>query len=262
MGRRRLIGQSGRGDTANAVSPELLMAVVEFIRAARDRGASKPTAEEIAIHLRQTEGKIKRACAVLESHGLVRASRAAAEHTNPGFTIMAEGTTVVRDEEAAARDRIVNTLLRATARVFKSDLGIDLRLAGGEERHDEATTEDLSVFVRVTGNIEGCIFFGLDRMVARELLTILLRRPPSGIDERALRILNKLVERIVGFARAEFAAAGYSMDVSPASTVQPAGMRITTLGFPQIVATLRSEHGPVVVHVALRETGNRDALAA
>lgn len=253
---------SGRGDTANAVPPELLKTVVELIQAAEDRGERAPTVEEIAIQLRQIEGKIKRACEALESQGLVRASQAAAEHTNPGYTITREGTTEGRGEETAARDRIVNSLLRATSRVFKTDLGIDLRLAGGEVRHDQVTTEDLSVFVRVTGSIEGCVFFGLDRTVARELLTIVLRRPPPGIDQRALRILNTLVDRISGLARVELAAAGYSVDISPASTVQPIGMRITTLGVPQVVATLQSKRGPVVVHVVLREAPDRDALAA
>lgn len=168
----------------------------------------------------------------------------------------------MQSQETTARDKIVNALLRATAMVFKNDLGIELQLEGGVVCEDQATTEDLSVFVRVTGSVEGCVFFGLDRVVAREILTIVLRRPPAGIDERALRILNRIVERIVGHARDEFAADGYSVDVSPASTVQPAGTRITTLGVPQIVAVLRSKRGPVVVHMVLRDVPRPEALAA
>ncbi len=168
----------------------------------------------------------------------------------------------MREQKPSERDKIVNALLRATARVFKRDLGIDLRLAGGMVSEDQATTEDLSVFVRFAGRFEGCVFFGLNRGVAREILAIVFRRPPAGIDDRALRVLNRIVERIVGHARDELAASGFNVDITSASIVQPAGTRITTLGAPHVVAILQSKRGPVVVHIVLRDTPQRRALAA
>lgn len=168
----------------------------------------------------------------------------------------------MRNQETGVRDKMVNALLQATARVFRSDLGIDLRFIGSTVREDQETTEDLSVFVRLTGSVEGCVFFGLDRGMAREILAIVLRRPSAGIDERAIRILNRIVERIVGHARDEFMAGGHSIEISSASTVQPSGLRITTLGVPQVVAVLRSKRGPVMVHIVLREVPQADALAA
>ncbi|MCH7643001.1 MAG: hypothetical protein IIC30_06955 [Chloroflexi bacterium] len=168
----------------------------------------------------------------------------------------------MRNQETAVRDKMVNALLRATARVFRSDLGIDLRFIGSTVREDQETTEDLSIFVRLTGSVEGCVFFGLDRGMAREILAIVLRRPSAGIDERAIRILNRIVERIAGHARDEFMAGGHSIEISSASTVQPSGLRITTLGVPQVVAVLRSKRGPVMVHMVLREVPQADALAA
>jgi hypothetical protein len=44
--------------------------------------------------------------------------------------------------------------------------------------------------------------------------------------------------------------------------VRPAGIRITTLGITQVVATLDSQLGPIIVHVVLRETPVEDQLAA
>ncbi|MDA1258324.1 MAG: chemotaxis protein CheX [Chloroflexi bacterium] len=246
----------------NEVPEELLKSIIRLIQSDQDRGNPPPSAEGIAVRLGRSEGNIKRACLTLESHGLVRASRAAAEHTNPSYTISREGTAAVREAEGAARDEVVNALLRATARVFKSDLGVEIRLGGGEVREDQATTEDLSIFIRVSGRFEGSIFFGLDRGVAREILTIAFRRPPSGINEKAIRVMNTLVNRIADAARRDFEAAGYIVHLSPASTVQPVGTRITTLGVPQIVATLQSKRGPIMVHVSLREVPERGALAA
>ena len=64
----------------------------------------------------------------------------------------------VPDQETAVRDKMVNALLQATVGVFRSDLGVDLRLDGSEVSEAQATTEDLSVFTRFTGRIEGCVF--------------------------------------------------------------------------------------------------------
>ncbi len=254
--------KSRKAVDANTVPPELMKSVVDFIRVAGEKGFPAPTAEQLAVELRQTEGSIKRACALLESHGLVRASRKATEHTNPSYTVPRQARPSAPGQEAGTRERVVHSLLRATASVFKSDLKVDLRLAGNEIRDDQATTEDLSVFVRVNGEYEGNICFGLSRNVARALIGVVARQRITSINRPGLRILNMLVDRIVALALSELVASGYFIDVHPASTVQPAGMKITTLGVQQIVATLESRHGPVIVHFVLREAQADDALAA
>ncbi|MDP6822525.1 MAG: hypothetical protein QF554_04460 [Dehalococcoidia bacterium] len=257
-------GSSKSGNTAdaNTVPPELMKSVVDFIRAAEESGFPAPTAEQLAVKLRQTEGSINRACALLESHGLVRASQKTSEHTNPSYTISRQARSPAPVNETGTRDRIVNGLLRATAAVFRSDFKVDLRLAGGEIRDDQATTEDLSVFVRVNGQYQGSICFGLSRNVARALIGEVARRHITSINQPGLRILNMLADRIVALARSELGASGYFIDVHPAATVQPAGMKITTLGVRQVVATLEGRHGPIVVHVVLREAQAVDAIAA
>ena len=82
------------------------------------------------------------------------------------------------------------------------------------------------------------------------------------IDEQAVTMLNSLANRIVGLNRSELAAAGYSIDVSPASIVHSVGMKITTLGTQQVVATLDSPFGPIMIRIVLREPPVDEELAA
>ena len=198
----------------------------------------------------------------MEAQGSIIASRSASEHTNPSYVASQQAASIPEDDEAAARDKIVNTILRATSAVFISNLKVDIRLAGGELKDDQVTTEDLSIFIRVTGRLEGNICFGLNRKVARELIGIIGQQRVTSINKDGVQKLNSLANRILSVARGELQANGCSIDVWPASLVQPIGLRITTLGAQQVVATLNSQIGPIVVHVVLRETPVEDELAA
>jgi len=63
---------------------------------------------------------------------------------------------------------------------------------------DQATTKEVSVFMRVSGEFNGSVYYGLDRVVAIEVVTIAKRRPASGMSSESLRILNELVGQIGG----------------------------------------------------------------
>lgn len=252
----------GRTTDVNTVPVELMRSVVELIAVAEKSGSPALAVEQLAATLSQSEGMIERASAYLEAQGSIRASRKASAYNGPSYITSQQAASMQEDEEAVARGKIVNTVLRATSVVLRSNLKVDIRLAGGELKNDQVTTEDLSIFIRVTGRLEGSICFGMSRKIARELIEVITRQRVKSIDQQGVRILNSLIDRIVHVAGGELQASGYSVDVWPASTVQPSGLRITTLGVPQVVATLNSQRGAIVVHVVLRETPFEDELAA
>ena len=152
--------------------------------------------------------------------------------------------------------------LRSAARVFESELGIDVQLTGEEMRQDSVTTEDISVFLRVSGQIKGSIYFGMDRAVALELLTIERRHPASGIGAKSITNWNRLVGRIGGHVQCEFAGAGYSVGISSASTIRPIGMKIARFSAFHIVANLDIEKDPITAHMSLRRSTSEGVLAA
>ncbi|MDP6822524.1 MAG: chemotaxis protein CheX [Dehalococcoidia bacterium] len=275
-------------EKSSPVPEELLKAVVDLVRAYEDRSNPPPTTLDMAAGLGLNEREVRLACSTLEADGLVRPLHTS-QLAGPGYATAGERAPAVTQapattpepppEPAAAskpdpaseadtpesvrdRKRMVFALVRSTARVFKSELDIDVQMEGGEVREDEATSEDLSVFLRVNGQIEGSVYYGMNRAVALELLSTAQRRPIGGVDAESLLVLNTLVGRIGDHIRGEFAAAGFSVEISPASTVQPAGTKITTRGIPQIVANLKSEFGPIYAHVSLRKAVVETPLAA
>lgn len=235
----------------NAVPNELLMALARALASSQKREVAPPTIEQLAVHFRQSPDVIKRAFGVLKARELQNVSRAPSGRTNPG-----------RSQRLNPVGNAVNSLLRATVQTFRSDLKLDLLLGEQAFRHDQVTTEDFSVYVQITGALEGSVCFGVSRQAARHLIGVVARRRIGSVDSSSLLILNRLVDRIMNRTRSHLDQNGHPIFTSPASTIYPSGMKITTLGMPQCVANLRSKFGPVVVHAVLAETSGHNRLAA
>ena len=158
------------------------------------------------------------------------------------------------------RQEFVNPFLAAAQHVFEVELGQELKFAGAQAAEDTMTSEDITAFIGVTGQLEGNVFYGFKRGVARAILTIMLGRPPAGMDQMSLSALGELANMITGNAAIGLARAGFSTDLTPPTLIQPKGSKFTTLGCPQIVVDLESECGPFPVRISLRE--NEDQIAA
>ena len=144
--------------------------------------------------------------------------------------------------------------------MFEVELGQELRFAGAQVTEDTITSEDITAFIGVTDRLEGNVFYGFKRSAARSILTIMLGKPPAGMDQMALSALGELANMITGNAAIGLAGAGFSMNLTPPTLIQPKGSKFTTLGCPQIVVQLEIDCGPFLVRISLRE--NEDQLAA
>jgi len=239
-----------------------MKSMVDLVSAVEQNGAASPSTEEVASRLGQAEDTIRRASAMLEYHGYLRMSRTGSDLRAQSFALTTPGRSPMQDDEAASRDRVVTALLRATSRYFKSELNIGVTLSGGETLDIQEMTEEFSVFIRVSGQLDGSICFGLNRIAASAVIYAIAGQHIGGIDDHSVQFLNSMANRIIASTCAKLAILHCSLEMLPASTVRSSGMRITTLGTSEVIATLSSGHGPVVAHVVLRNPEVEKALAA
>ncbi len=157
------------------------------------------------------------------------------------------------------RQEFVNPFLTAAQHVFRMELGWELEFSGAELANDEVTSEDITAFIGVTGELEGNVFYGFRRPVMRSIVTTMLGRPQAGMDQLALSALGELANMITGNASGGLAAAGYTTDLTPPRLVWPKGSRFTTLGIPQILIRFETECGPFPIRVSLRENSQKMA---
>jgi CheY-specific phosphatase CheX len=67
------------------------------------------------------------------------------------------------------RQEFVNPFLTAAQHVFEVELGQELKFAGARATEDTITSEDITAFIGVTGRLEGNVFYGFKRAVARSI---------------------------------------------------------------------------------------------
>ena len=158
------------------------------------------------------------------------------------------------------RQDFINPFLAAVEHVFQSEFGWDLKFCGTEVADDQVTSEDLTVFIGVTGRVEGNVFYGFTSSMARSVLGVMLERPRSRMDEVAQSALGELANMITARAGVGLEAAGYPTRLTPPTLVQPMGRTFTIFGIPQILVRFECERGPFPIRVSLRE--NRREMAA
>ena len=152
------------------------------------------------------------------------------------------------------RQEFVNPFLTAAQHVFEVELGQELKFAGAQMADDTMTSEDITAFIGVTGRLEGNVFYGFKRRVARAILTIMLGKPPAGMDTMALSALGELANMITGNAAIGLAAAGYSTDLTPPTLIQPKGSKVTHPGRPPILVHRQADCRAVPLPTSPRET--------
>jgi len=129
---------------------------------------------------------------------------------------------------------------------------------------DQATTKEVSVFMRVSGEFNGSVYYGLDRAVAIEVVTI--RQTPTSFGHE-LRIFANIertcrTDRWLGSTRVCIGGLSRRYLTGAYHSTQPAGIRITTNGTPQVATTLKSPMGPIAAHVSLFTSNVESTLAA
>lgn len=152
-----------------------------------------------------------------------------------------------------------NPFLNAARHVFWTKLGQDLKVTRVELVDDRVTSEDITVFLGITGQVEGTVFYGFEDAVACAVITILRGQPTAGMDRTALSTLGELAAMITNTASTHLAAAGHSTGLTPPALIRPKGRRFTTLGIPQVHVCFGSRCGPFSVRVSLREKPQKAA---
>lgn len=140
------------------------------------------------------------------------------------------------------RQEFVNPFLSAAQHVFEVELEHEFKFAVAQVTEDTITSENITASIGVSGRLEGNVFYGFKRRVARAILTIMLGKPSSEMDQMALSALGEPANMITGNAAISLVRAGYSTDLMP-----------PTLGCPQIVGDLTVNASVPRLHQLSRE---------
>ncbi len=153
------------------------------------------------------------------------------------------------------KEQYVNAFLFPATLVWESELNTDLEFISAMPRRDDKTMSDLSVLIRVTGDLVGWVSYELRKKDALRVVGTMMSERVFELDELGHSALGEVANMITGNAATALEVAGYTCDLRPPEFLAGLGRDFPPTPAPiQIRADFRSEVGVLAVRIALGES--------
>lgn len=111
--------------------------------------------------------------------------------------------------------RFINPFIIATSEVLEQ--GVQLQAVRGQIslRKSAHTTEEVTLLIHLTGQVEGMVACGISEDTARALVSEMIGEECSAMDHLAQGAIGELGKRIADLASTDLSKNGYTTRVSP-----------------------------------------------
>jgi len=153
------------------------------------------------------------------------------------------------------RVQLVNCYVRAAADVIAQETGSPVKRGGVHLERDSYTSEEITAMVGVNGAMGGSFYLSMPEQTALNIVSAMMGQTADTFDELAQSGIAELANVVAGAASMGLSELGYTTNITPPLLLLGAGARISNLEIQRLVVPLVTNHGPIHVHVALRENG-------
>jgi chemotaxis protein CheX len=158
--------------------------------------------------------------------------------------------------------KFLNPFVEAASEVIQIETGINLVRGDLGLEKTPYLTNDITVVIALVGMVNGNVLYSLSYQTAVALAGRMLGEKLDTFDNLAQSGIAELGNVITGRASVKLSAAGIESTISPPTLVVGRGIMISTLDRPRLVVPFQSDYGPLVIHLALRETASTGISAA
>jgi chemotaxis protein CheX len=150
--------------------------------------------------------------------------------------------------------KFMNPFVEAANEVLSAECGLAVQRGAISLKKSAITANDITVLISLVGKVQGVVLFCLSRETSLRLVSLVMGQEFTILDNLAQSGIAELGNVITGRATIKFSQAGIDAKISPPTLILGKGSTISTLDFSQICVPLDTEAGPVMVHLALRES--------
>lgn len=147
----------------------------------------------------------------------------------------------------------LNPFLVAIGDILESELGEKPQIGSLAFEESSFTSDDVTVLVGVTGEVEGLVFYGMSEGTACRLAAAMMGTPVPALDALAESAIAELGNMIAGRASAGLEQAGFTSRLAPPSLIHGRGALISTIQIRRLVVPVTTSRGDIRVHLALRK---------
>ncbi len=150
----------------------------------------------------------------------------------------------------------MNPFVDSAAEVLKAEAGLSVTRGAITMHKSALTTNDITVLLSMIGQVQGVVLYEMPFATALALVSRVMGQEFAVFDNLAQSGMAELGNVITGRATVRLSQAGYQATISPPTLIQGRGVTISTLDFSRLVVPLVTEHGELVVHLALRQSAS------
>ncbi|MFZ5625938.1 MAG: chemotaxis protein CheX [Bacillota bacterium] len=154
------------------------------------------------------------------------------------------------------RAELINPFIIAAREVLQQEIGSDVQVGQLSLDNNLLTQREVKVNIAMTGDVEGLIFYGLDKAQACQLASLMLGEPIGEFNEIVYSAVAEMGNVISGIATRELERAGYITDISTPVVLVGEQAKINLVGLTYLVVQLTTAVGPLTLLVALQGVKN------
>lgn len=146
----------------------------------------------------------------------------------------------------------VNPFVKAASEVLQAECRLTARRGQLRMATSKATSNEVTVIVGVTGDLQGIVLYGMSERTAKALAAIMSDTQVPIFDSMAESAVAELGNMITGWASSGLEAEGHLCQLTPPTLVAGRGVMISTINIQHLVIPVETDHGTLEINVALR----------
>jgi chemotaxis protein CheX len=146
----------------------------------------------------------------------------------------------------------INPFLTAGSEVLIQLIGGEAALGQLALRTVMFTTQEISILVGVSGQIEGQVIYGMSQVSASKIASAMMGNEQMAFDEMAASAVSELGNIISGNAMNLLCEANYICEMTPPTIVRGVNVEVATR-VPALMVPLQTRCGKIDINVALNE---------
>lgn len=153
--------------------------------------------------------------------------------------------------------RFMNPFISAASEILEKEVQVRAVKGSISLQKSAYTTEEITILIGLTGQVEGMVAYGISEDTAKAFVSQMMGQDWNVLDDLAQSAIGELGNMITGLAGTELSNGGYETKISPPMLILGRDVLISTLDLQRLVVTLQTPHGPLQIHLSLREGRGR-----
>lgn len=149
------------------------------------------------------------------------------------------------------RAEFINPFVAAAAQVLKQEVNIDFEKGEISIEDSAFTSQDVTVMIGVTGDVQGIVLYGLAEKTAKSMVSAMINEPVPTFDKMAGSAIAEMGNVITGLASGGLEKAGFKCNIAPPTLITGRGVLISTLNIKRLLIPLKTPLGSIDISCAL-----------